>query len=75
LFIVIDLIANEVEGSYVPAIDDLQGITFYGADTSKVALRVQGRTVATVANPPDQSGRLSISVPRKPLSFPSELRG
>jgi len=74
LYIVIDSISNEVEGSYVPAIGDLQGITFYVADTSRVALRLRGRIVPTVNNPPDESGEYSISVPWKPLTFPSELR-
>ncbi len=54
-------------------IDWLAGITFYTANPEKTLLRYKGREVQTTINPPDLTGRGSISIPRRPLPpFPVE---
>lgn len=64
---VVDL---EVDG--VNAREDLDGLTVYVDDPSRTRLRVQGRDVPAVQrNPPDDTGRPSVSVPWRRLEFPS----
>ncbi len=70
LFITIDSISNEVEGSFIPGENDLEGITFYVPTDKKVSLSVQGRPILFIENAKDNSGRRSISVPWNKLTFP-----
>lgn len=70
LFIMIDSISNEVEGSFFPSEKDLEGITFYIPADKKVSLLVQGRLILFIENAKDDSGRHSISVPWNRLKFP-----
>lgn len=63
---VVDL---QVDGAN--AREDLDGLTVYVDDPSRTRLRVQGRDVAAVQrNPPDGTGRPSVSMPWRRLEFP-----
>lgn len=56
-------------GELLPA--DLAGLTFYMPDSTSVCLTVDGKQVADVRhNPPDHSGRPSVSLPWPRLEFP-----
>lgn len=70
LLIVIDSISNEVEGSFIPGENDLEGITFYVPADKKISLSVQERPVSFIENSKDDSGQRSISVPWNKLMFP-----
>lgn len=48
----------------------LQGITFYVPDPRRAVLLMGDEKVRTVANPPDHTGRASVSVPWRPLRYP-----
>jgi O-antigen/teichoic acid export membrane protein len=51
--------------------EDLQGLTFYVTDAARARLFVEGKEVSRVQrNPPDSSGRPSITIPWVPLEFP-----
>jgi hypothetical protein len=63
--------ALEVDIAYAAAPADLDGFTVYVADPSRVRLSVNGAPASgTCANPPDHTGRPSVSLPRPRLSFP-----
>ena len=50
---------------------DLAGLTLYHDYPEQVRLRVNGRELsATVCNPPDDTGKRSLSIPWRPLAFP-----
>ncbi|MCK4428222.1 MAG: hypothetical protein KAW16_07060 [candidate division Zixibacteria bacterium] len=70
LFIMIDSISNEVEGSFVPSEKDLEGITFYVPEDKNVSLSVAGRPILFIENAKEESGKRSISVPWNKLIFP-----
>lgn len=70
LFIMIDSISNEVEGSFIPDENDLEGITFYVPTDKQVSLSIQGHSISFVENANDGLGRRSISVPWNRLTFP-----
>ena len=46
---------------------DLQGLTFYGEETSSAKLYVGEKVFSLVKNAPDETGRISYSIPIKPL--------
>ena len=71
LCVVIDSVASEVDVSYVPQPSRLQGLTFYVPDGRPVCLSIGGTALPFVYNEKDDTGRRSISVPWKRLSFPS----
>jgi hypothetical protein len=51
--------------------EDLQGLTFYVPDVSRVRLLVDGREITHVQrNAPDASGRPSVTIPWTRLEFP-----
>ncbi len=53
------------------AVSDLAGLTFYTAKPEVTRITVDGRDVANlVCNPPDQTGRRSVSLPWTRLEFP-----
>jgi hypothetical protein len=55
-------------------VSDLDGITVHVPDAERARLRVNGREVAGIRrNPPDRSGRPSVSLPWPPLSFPLSM--
>lgn len=50
---------------------DLDGLTFYVPDPARTRVRVDGtERVDLVRNPPDHTGRPSVSLPRPRLEFP-----
>ena len=50
---------------------DLEGLTFYVPDAARVRMSVDGREVADLrGNPPDHTGRPSVSLPWRRLEFP-----
>ena len=50
----------------------LEGLTFYTDDASRCRVRIDGRErTDIVRNPPDETGRASISIPWTPIEFPS----
>lgn len=49
---------------------ECQGLTYYPS-TRLNELRLNGRPVAMQNNPPDETGRASISIPWQPLKFPT----
>ncbi len=68
-----DRLYIDVSSSSVGSIDPrrLDGLTFYVADPARTTLTVDGRDSRRVRmNPPDQSGRPSVSLPWPRLSFP-----
>ena len=53
---------------------DLMGLTFYVADTERIAFFLGANRIKNVAsNQPDETGRRSVSIPWQPLSFTPEL--
>lgn len=46
---------------------DLQGLTFYGEETSSAKLYIGERVLSLVKNVPDETGRISYSIPIQPL--------
>ena len=50
--------------------EHLRGVTFYVDDPAKAAIRFEGRELPVTANPPDETGRPSISVAWDRLQYP-----
>jgi hypothetical protein len=73
LDIMIDSIADAVDGSFVPTTPELQGLTFYVPDYTNLSLLIGRTPVASRVNPVDRSGRRSISIPWIPLTYPTEV--
>ena len=48
----------------------LEGLTFFVQAPERTRLSVDGREIALRANPPDASGRASVSVPWRPNEYP-----
>jgi len=66
--ILIHSIEDPVRGMIVPDADALGGVTFYVNETDRTRVLLNGRDVAdVVANPPDETGRKSITIPLRPL--------
>jgi hypothetical protein len=50
---------------------DLDGLSFYVRDSSQIRMTLNGRAVRDLRkNPPDHTGRPSVSLPWRPLEFP-----
>jgi hypothetical protein len=49
----------------------VDGLTFHVTDPERTELVVNGTVVPTLSNPSDETGQRSISVPWRPLQFPS----
>jgi hypothetical protein len=50
---------------------DLEGLTFYSPDPAHTHVTIDGIDLPGVdRNPPDETGRPSVSLPRRPLEFP-----
>jgi hypothetical protein len=71
--ITIDSLVNEVEGAWVPSLEELQGLTFYVPEGKRVVLRVADRNVPVLMNKADYTGRRSVSLPWVRLGFPVAL--
>lgn len=67
----IDHLDDPVFGKIAPTIEQLQGLTFYVPDSSKVEVYVRGVEVKDIQhNPADDCGIESITIPFTHLSFP-----
>lgn len=70
----IEMVHDDIDGDFVPTVEDLQGMTFYTGDPGKTSIRLAGEDLSdTVCNPPDETGRASVSIPRTYLKFPESL--
>ncbi len=70
---VIDIlyVKDEVDGNFVPTLEQLQGITFYTNHPEKTIIHLDGNKIAKIQiNQPDEKGKTSISIPRTYLEFP-----
>jgi hypothetical protein len=62
----------DVASGSCPARGDLEGLTFYVRDASHTTVAVDGAEVEGLRrNPPDHTGRPSVSLPRTRLEFPA----
>lgn len=68
--IIIDFIENDVEGKFIPTINDVAGITFYIPDNYKASLSIVHKEIPIIKNSVDYTGRESISIPWHDLNFP-----
>lgn len=71
LVIVIDSLANEVDGRWLPDAADLMGMTFYVPTDTPARCTIAGHPVPIIRNPLDRSGRESVSIPWRPLVWPA----
>jgi hypothetical protein len=55
----------------LPAHAQPDGLTFYAETLGTVAATVNGNEIGVVINPPDETGRRSVSIPYTRLNFPS----
>lgn len=70
LRIVVDSISNEVEGSYLPDVQDIEGITFYVPDSVTIFVTIGDSPIDIINNIEDETGQASVSIPWQRLSFP-----
>lgn len=71
IIIIIKDVQDPVFRSYIPSIDDLQGITFYIPDTKQAKIFIGDEEIKNIkTNPVDHTGQASVSIPLKPLIFP-----
>ncbi|MBC8526671.1 MAG: hypothetical protein ISS28_05695 [Candidatus Cloacimonetes bacterium] len=68
--IIIDNIKNEVEGEYIPNVQQLEGITFYVPENKIINLYIKDKRVNFVMNKKDYKGHKSISIQWRKLKFP-----
>lgn len=57
-------------GTSTISLEDLQGLTFYTDNPDQAHIRFKGQPVPHAHNPPDHTGRRSISIPWVPLEYP-----
>lgn len=63
MIITISSVENPVFGSFVPTIQDLQGITFYVPDKDKIRIYINDRQITNIRrNPPDFKERESVTI-------------
>ncbi len=65
----INYIENEVEGKYVPTIQELEGITFYIPDNSECKIFLSNIEIPFIKNPKDHEDRFSVSIQWNRLNF------
>jgi hypothetical protein len=64
-------VADPLFGLYLPAMEELQGITFYVPDRHKVRVYLGDKEVTSIErNPADHTGRESAMIPRTYLTYP-----
>ena len=63
--------ALRIEVAYAGPAADLDGLTVYVPEPERAQVFVNGTAAARVANPPDQTGRASVSLPWPRLAFPA----
>lgn len=62
---------DPVSGQLHPTVGQLQGVTFYVSDSSRVGVYLGGVKLKSIhRNPPDDSGVESVTIPFARLSFP-----
>ncbi len=62
---------DEVFGSFIPTINDLQGITFYVPNTNKTRIFIGKKEIKTIQrNKPDHTGKESVTIPLVYMRFP-----
>jgi hypothetical protein len=60
----IDRVADEILGAWIPTDEELAGLTFYTDVPAETRIFIGEREIrGIVVNPPDESGRSSVSVP------------
>ncbi len=62
-------ISNEVEGEYIPTLEELEGITFYIPTNTNCKIFLNNKEIKFTNNPKDYTGRESISIKWNYLSF------
>lgn len=71
--IVINKVLDEISGKYIPKVGELEGVTFYTPCAEKTRLFIGGDQVYSFfKNPPDRTGRESVSFPLQFLKFPEK---
>lgn len=69
--ILAERVRDDVNGSWLPAPDDLAGLTFYTPDPHRTRVFAGSAQVARlVTNPADETGAASVSVPLLRLPYP-----
>ena len=67
----IDHVDDPVFGQSHPTLEQLQGVTFYVPDNSRVDIYLRGVKLKDIRRyPPDESGVQSVAIPLTHLSFP-----
>jgi hypothetical protein len=62
---------DPVFGTFVPTVQDLQGITFYVPSGNDVRMFIDGKEVKTlIRNPADERHKESVSIPLRSLQYP-----
>ncbi|MCK4410273.1 MAG: hypothetical protein KAW67_09310, partial [Candidatus Eisenbacteria sp.] len=68
-------VTEPLGGLRMPALEELQGVTFYTPRPEATRLYLQDREIdSAVANPPDHTGLKSISIPLTRQLFPQKYR-
>jgi hypothetical protein len=62
---------DPIFGSYIPTLEELQGITFYVPDRNQVTISLGNNRLEHLEhNPKDYTGRESVMIPRTYLTYP-----
>lgn len=76
IIITISSVEDPVFGSFVPTIQDLQGITFYVPNKDKTRIYINNKEITNIQrNPPDSKDRESITIQKKGQVLFSQKRG
>jgi len=68
-------VRDDVQGAWTPGLAELQGLTFYTDTPDRTRVFLKRREVGEIVkNPPDETGRPSVSIPRTYQTFPSKYR-
>ncbi len=72
IIIYVHAVNDPVFGTFLPTTQNLQGITFYVPDGKKITLFIGDDELKSVQlNPPDYTGRKSVSIPLSFLTYPT----
>jgi len=76
IIITITGVEDPVFGSFVPTIQDLQGITFYVPDKDKTRIYINDKEIVNIQrNPPDHRARESITIKKVTGAFKKNKKG
>ncbi len=71
ILIDVERVDDEIHGERLPDVSEMSGITFYTPEPQRTSVSLGGvRLSRLVINPPDETGRASVSVPLTPLPLP-----